>query len=246
MWKKVWKTFCDMFWLLENNYNFPPAYLADEDGLLAIGGDLSSQRLLIAYQQGIFPWFGEGDPYLWWSPDPRLVLFPTELKVSKSMRTYFNGNKFQVTLDQNFRQVMEGCKDTFRKGQQGTWITNEMLEAYCNLHKAGYAHSVEVWQGTTLVGGLYGLALGRIFFGESMFAKVSNASKFGFIWLVRVLQERSYALIDCQQETSHLSSLGARPIPRMEFLEMLEENHQFETIPESWAKWPENQKNPLS
>lgn len=235
-----------MFWLSKNSNQFPPAFLADEDGLLAMGGDLGTERLLCAYREGIFPWFGEGDPYLWWSPDPRFVLFPEELKVSKSMRSYFNGNKFQVTFDHCFRQVMEGCRDSFRSGQEGgTWITSEMLEAYQRLHLAGFAHSVEVWQGSTLVGGLYGIALGRIFFGESMFAKVSNASKFGFITLVRILQKRNFQLIDCQQDTPHLGSLGARPIPRLAFLEMLRDNRQWESDPKSWTNWPENQKNLL-
>lgn len=235
-----------MFWLSDNSIEFPPAFLADEDGLLAIGGDLSPERLLRAYREGIFPWFGEDDPYLWWSPDPRFVLFPEDLKVSKSMRSYFNRNKFEVTFDHCFHQVIEGCKGTFRSGQVGgTWITSEMLEAYQKLHVAGFAHSVEVWEGSTLVGGLYGIALGRMFFGESMFARVSNASKFGFITLIRTLQMRNYQLIDCQQDTPHLASLGARPIPRLAFLEMLKENRQWESGPESWANWPENQKIPL-
>ena len=246
MWKNVWKTFCGMFLLSKYNNHFPPADMADEDGLLAVGGDLNPERLLRAYREGIFPWFGEEDPYLWWSPDPRLVLFPEELKVSKSMRTYFNGNKFQVTFDHCFREVVEGCSSTLRSGQAGTWITPEILEGYSALHLAGFAHSVEVWQGTMLVGGLYGIALGRMFFGESMFARVSNASKYGFITLVRKLQSRNFQLIDCQQETPHLTSLGARPIPRSVFLTMLRENQQWETAPESWIDWSENHKFPPS
>lgn len=227
-----------IYWLSQNNHLFPPVHLADRDGLLAIGGDLSPQRLLLAYSKGIFPWFGEGDPYLWWSPDPRFVLFPDELKVSKSMRTYFNGQKFQVTFDRAFRAVMESCRDISRKGQDGTWITDEMLQAYHALYILGYAHSVEVWQGETLVGGLYGISLGRIFFGESMFARVSNASKYGFITLVRKLQERGFVLVDCQQETSHLGSLGARPVSRKIFLEMLLGNRDYATETGDWGDWP--------
>ena len=170
----------EIYQLSQDNHIFPPAHWAAPEGLLAIGGDLSPARLLKAYEAGFFPWFGEDEPYLWWSPDPRLVLFPEELKVSKSMRSYFNGQKFRVTFDNAFLKVMEGCKFSLRKGQATgeTWITSEMVEAYSALHLMGYAHSVEVWQGDDLVGGLYGISLGRIFFGESMFAKVSNASKF--------------------------------------------------------------------
>jgi leucyl/phenylalanyl-tRNA--protein transferase len=226
-----------IYWLSENNHLFPPVHLADQDGLLAIGGDLSPQRLLVAYSEGIFPWFGEDDPYLWWSPDPRFVLFPDELRVSKSMRTYFNGQKFQVTFDRAFLQVIERCRDAYRKGQHGTWITPEMLEAYHALHLMGYAHSVEVWEDESLVGGLYGIALGRIFFGESMFATVSNASKFGFITLVKTLKEHGFLLVDCQQETQHLGSLGARPVARTTFLDMLRGNRDYTTEVGNWGNW---------
>lgn len=227
-----------LFWLSSDDLTFPPVHLAEPDGLLAIGGDLSTIRLLRAYSEGIFPWFGEGDPYLWWSPDPRFVLFPEELKVSKSMRSYFNQKKFRVTYDVDFGAVIEGCRASFRKGQGGgTWITEDMLAAYKTLHEAGYAHSVEVWDGDTLVGGLYGISLGNIFFGESMFARVSNASKFGFISMVLALREKGFALIDCQQETTHLASLGARAIPREIFLEYLQQNNRHDTVVGNWGIW---------
>ena len=194
-------------------------------GIVAIGGDLSVERLLFAYAHGIFPWFDEGEPILWWSLAPRMVLFPEELVVSKSMRPYFNQKKFDVTFNQNFSEVMRSCRTMKRNGQSGgSWITDDLIAAYSRLHKLGYAHSVEVWQAGELVGGLYGVALGRIFFGESMFAKVQNASKFGFITWVQLLQSLGFWLIDCQQETSHLRSLGARPISIELFQVFLENN----------------------
>lgn len=222
-----------VFLLPDEELVFPSVHLADSDGLLAIGGDLSAERLLIAYQKGIFPWFNELNPYLWWAPDPRFVLFPNELKVAKSMRPYFNQVKFDVTLDQQFDSVIQACSDT--RLHAGTWITDEMIDAYSVLHKLGYAHSVEVWQSGNLVGGLYGVSLGRVFFGESMFAKVSNASKVGFITLVRLLETKGFRLIDCQQETEHLGSLGARPIPRDVFTDILRENETEDTIRGSWS-----------
>ena len=199
-----------VFWLHEAELVFPHPSLADPTGVLAIGGDLRPERLLLAYQNGIFPWFNPGEEIMWWSPDPRFVLFPDELKVSRSMRPYFNQQKFGLSYDQAFPEVMQSCQTVNRlaQGQLGTWITESMLEAYIHLHELGYAHSVEVWEGKELVGGLYGVALGKVFFGESMFAKRSNASKFGFISLVRRLKEEGYTLIDCQQETRHLGSLG--------------------------------------
>lgn len=205
--------------------------------MLAVGGDLSPERLLKAYAQGIFPWYGPGEPILWWSPDPRAVLFPEELRVSKSMRPYFNQGKFSLTFDQDFKTVIQLCG----KVRRHTWITRDMLEAYTRLHEMGYAHSVEVWQDGKLAGGLYGLALGRVFFGESMFTKVSNASKFGFIALVRQLQARGFRLVDCQQETHHLASLGARPIPRDTFLEYLRQNQHEATARGSWRAWLEEE-----
>ena len=174
-----------------NNYSFPHPEYANDDGILAIGGDLSPVRLVTAYTYGIFPWFNPGEPILWWSPDPRFVLYPDDLKVSRSMRPYFNQSKFKVTCDQHFQAVMENCQQSNRKGQgMGSWITGGMIEAYTELHQMGYAHSIEVWEENQLVGGLYGIALGKVFFGESMFTKVSNASKFGFISLVQKLRNQ--------------------------------------------------------
>lgn len=227
-----------LYLLSEEDLSFPPAHLAPPEGLLALGGDLSPERLLLAYQQGIFPWFNEDEPILWWSPDPRFVLFPSELKVSKSMRPYFNQGKFAVSFDTCFEAVMKSCGEVNRKGQDGTWITPEMLDAYTQLHRMGVAHSVEVWQDQDLVGGLYGIALGKVFFGESMFARVSNASKFGFISLVRQLSLRGFQLIDCQQQTRHLGSLGARPIARQEFLQILARFAQTsDNFADSWKDW---------
>lgn len=223
------------YWLRDDELSFPHPRYANEDGILAVGGDLSPQRLVLAYTNGIFPWFNPGDPIIWWSPDPRFVLFPDELKVSKSMRPYFNQKKFSCTLDHDFEQVIRNCQLHDRKGQSGgTWITNNMLDAYIHLHKLGIAHSVEVWQGEELVGGLYGVALGKVFFGESMFTKVSNASKFGFISLVRQLIQWEFNLIDCQQATRHLESLGGRAIPRVDFLSYLEKNQVHPVEQKSW------------
>lgn len=228
-----------VFWLSEDHIIFPDPNLANEIGILAVGGDLSTGRLLAAYQQGIFPWFNEDDPILWWSPDPRFVLYPRELKIARSMRPYFNQRKFRITLDKDFRAVIRNCQSLRREGQGGgTWITEDMLEAYCQLHEEGYAHSVEVWQGTELVGGLYGIALGKCFFGESMFTRVSNASKFGFICLVKLLLQLDFELIDCQQETRHLESLGARNITREDFLAFLQRNRAHATLRGSWSNLP--------
>ncbi len=228
-----------VFLLSEEEIKFPHPSLASEMGILAMGGDLSPQRLILAYRYGIFPWFNEGDPIIWWSPDPRFVLFPDELKVSKSMRPYFNQKKFTCTLDRNFEQVIRHCQQSRRGpyGESGTWITEGMLEAYIQLHDMGIAHSVEVWKEEELVGGLYGLAFGKCFFGESMFTKVSNASKFGFIQLVRLLREKGFRLVDCQQETRHLASLGARSISRKEFLELLKKNEREEDPIGKWTDW---------
>lgn len=207
---------------LNNNLWFPPADEAMEDGLLAVGGDLSAERLLLAYRKGIFPWY-DGDVPLWWCPNPRFVLFPGELKVSKSMKQLLKRNAFEFTVNKAFAQVIHHCKNTERAGQDGTWITDEVEAAYNNLHTLGYAHSAEAWQDGVLVGGLYGIRLGKVFFGESMFSHASNASKYAFISYVHQLQSEGVELIDCQVYTGHLESLGARMIGRDEFLGMLDE-----------------------
>jgi leucyl/phenylalanyl-tRNA---protein transferase len=224
-----------VFWLSNENNDFPPPELASEEGILAVGGDLSPERLLTAYSLGIFPWFNEGEPIAWWSPDPRMVLFLSELKVSKSMRPYFNQGKFRVTFDQDFEAVMRHCQAPREKQWGGTWITKEMVNAYCLLHRLGYAHSVEVWEGKTMVGGLYGVAIGKCFYGESMFATVANASKFGFIALVKKLESHGFWMVDCQQQTQHLASLGAQSIPRSDFLRILKENEAEETLRGNWG-----------
>jgi leucyl/phenylalanyl-tRNA---protein transferase len=215
-----------VFQLDPASISFPDPNLADPSGILAFGGDLSVKRLILAYSHGIFPWYNEGEPIIWWCTAPRLVLYPDELKVAKSMRSAFNQNKFSVTYNTVFEQVMRGCQYTIRENQeeQGTWITQDIIDAYTRLHLLGYAHSVEVWQDNILVGGLYGIALGKCFFGESMFANASNASKFGFITLVRHLHTLGFTLIDCQQETNHLASLGAKPISKEVFLQHLQDN----------------------
>lgn len=213
-------------YILSDKLAFPSPHLTDESGLLAIGGDLSVERLLLAYKNGIFPWFDDSQPILWWSPDPRMVLFPDELKVSKSMRQVIRSNRFQVTVNKNFTAVIQACSTTPRKGQSGTWITNDMQKAYSVLHQQGHAHSVEVWAANKLVGGLYGIWLKEknIFCGESMFSHQSNASKFGFIYWVNYLASKGVKLIDCQLHTPHLESLGAKEIPREVFLSYLIES----------------------
>jgi leucyl/phenylalanyl-tRNA--protein transferase len=200
---------------------FPPVSETDSDGILAVGGDLSPERLQLAYRSGIFPWFGEGEPITWWSPNPRMVLFPDELIISKSMRNILNRNIFKVTFNQNFRDVISNCQKIKRDGQNGTWITNDMIEAYCKLHELGIAKSIEVWQDDELVGGLYGIDLGHVFCGESMFSKVSNASKVAFIALADQLKKDNYKLLDCQVYNPHLESLGCREIDREEFMSIL-------------------------
>lgn len=209
-----------MYFLSKELY-FPPASDADPDGLLAVGGDLSPQRILLAYRNGIFPWFNDDDPILWWSPDPRMVLRFDELVVSKSMRNVLNRNIFKVTFNRDFEGVITNCQRAVRKGQTGTWLGDEMKQAYVNLHELGHARSVEVWQNGELVGGLYGIDLGHVFCGESMFSKVSNASKVAFITLARELGRQDYKFIDCQLYNDHLASLGCAEIPRAAFLNEL-------------------------
>ncbi|WP_120995319.1 leucyl/phenylalanyl-tRNA--protein transferase [Stutzerimonas urumqiensis] len=210
-------------WLPRDRYLFPPleAALKKPNGLLAAGGDLSPGRLVAAYRHGCFPWFQEGQPPLWWSPDPRMVLYPSELHVSRSLRKTMRRGQFEVSFDRCFRNVIEACARP-RLYAEGTWITSAMQDAYVTLHEQGIAHSVEVWQDERLVGGLYGLSMGRLFFGESMFSTVTDASKVGFVTLVERLKEWEFELIDCQMHTGHLASLGARPIARAQFRQCLE------------------------
>lgn len=205
---------------------FPPLEEASKDGLLAIGGDLRTDRLLLAYRNGIFPWFNDDEPPLWWSPDPRFVLFPDELYISKSMNQLLKRNAFTVTINKAFKEVISNCSLQKRKGQDGTWITDEIETAYTKLHELGYAVSIEAWKNNELVGGLYGIRMGNCFFGESMFAKESNASKYAFITYVQQLQQEGVVLVDCQVYTEHLESLGARMISRNEFITIVKENTQ--------------------
>jgi len=210
--------------LLGKEIIFPNVETASKQGIVAIGGDLSSERLILAYKSGIFPWYNEGEPIIWYSPDPRMVLFPAKLKISKSMHQVLRKNDFEITFNQNFAEVISQCKTWERKDQAGTWITDEMKIAYMKLHELGIAKSIEVWQNNELVGGLYGIDLGHIFCGESMFSKVSNASKVAFIHLTRKLEEENYKLIDCQVYNDHLASLGAEEISRAKFIEILDIN----------------------
>ncbi|MDJ0984755.1 MAG: leucyl/phenylalanyl-tRNA--protein transferase [Desulfobacterales bacterium] len=208
-------------YLLSDELIFPSPTLAARGGLLAVGGDLSQERLLLAYRMGIFPWYSENEPIMWWSPDPRLILYPDQLKISKSLKKTINKGDFELTMDQAFKDVITACARSRTETHEGTWILDEMIEAYCQLHKSGLAHSVEAWLGDELAGGLYGVSIGRCFFGESMFTRISNASKVAFVSLVKYLQKLNFALIDCQVTTSHLLSFGAFEIPRARFLEEL-------------------------
>jgi leucyl/phenylalanyl-tRNA--protein transferase len=204
---------------------FPPlsAALAEPNGLLAAGGDLSPERLIAAYRRGIFPWFSAGQPILWWSPDPRMVLYVEEFRISRSLAKRVHRHEFEIRIDTAFRDVIDNCAAMPRAGQRGTWITPDMVDAYCELHRRGAAHSVESWRDGQLCGGLYGMALGRVFFGESMFAHETDASKVALVHLVALLRQLQVPLIDCQQETAHLRSFGARPIPRAAFASQLAE-----------------------
>jgi len=201
---------------------FPSPEMADEGGLLAVGGDLSVKRLVLAYSMGIFPWYSEGYPILWWSPDPRLILIPEEIKVSKTLRQTIRQGRFRVTVNEAFEEVIRNCATVKRKGEHGTWITEEMISAYIRLHNAGYAHSVESWDEDGLAGGLYGVMMGRAFFGESMFTKRSNASKVALVVYATELGHNGCELIDCQVTTKHMKSLGAKEIPRADFMKRLE------------------------
>ncbi len=214
---------------------FPPVdqALEEPNGLLAVGGDLSPPRLLQAYRQGIFPWYNPGEPILWWSPDPRLVLFPEKLKVSRSLRKRLRRDEFRFTLDQAFEEVIDACAAP-RGEERGTWITPEMREAYVRLHRLGHAHSAETWHDGELVGGLYGVAIGRVFYGESMFHRRSDASKVAFVRLVENLRRWNYALIDCQVHTGHLVRFGAEEIPRRQFVELLDRWCRETVAPDAW------------
>jgi leucyl/phenylalanyl-tRNA--protein transferase len=207
---------------------FPDPCLAEEDGLLAIDGDLSPERLLLAYSSGIFPWFSKEEPILWWSPDPRFVLYPKDIRISHSMKKLLKKNTYKISFDTCFRDVISNCSNL--REETGTWITSEMIEAYCKLYELGFAHSVECWYDNKLVGGLYGIIIGKCFFGESMFSTMSNASKVAFITLSKILEENDFALIDCQVHTTHLESLGAVHIPREDFLQRVRESTSLKSL----------------
>lgn len=225
---------------ISNDFPNVELALSEPDGLLAVGGDLSIERLLNAYQQGIFPWYSEGQPVLWWSPDPRMVLIPDEVKVSRSLAKKIRKNNFTVTFDTCFKDVISACsKPRIEKGfeQNETWILDDMIDAYVRLHEAGYAHSVECWLEGKLVGGLYGIAIGNVFFGESMFSRVSDASKIAFVYLCKQLQQWGFKLVDCQVYTPHLESLGATLIPRPQFINLLQ---QYAANNETHGEWSFN------
>ncbi|UCE51098.1 MAG: leucyl/phenylalanyl-tRNA--protein transferase [Desulfobacterales bacterium] len=222
-------------YLLSDDLVFPSPILASGDGLLAVGGDLSQKRLLLAYSMGIFPWYSEAEPILWWSPDPRLVLYPKELYVSKSLKKIIKKDLFQITMDQAFEKVIIACAQTRRENDEGTWIVDEMINAYCELHASGFAHSVEAWQNEKLAGGLYGVSLGKCFFGESMFTRITNASKVAFVALVNHLNTLGFDLIDCQITTEHLVSFGAHEIPRALFLDQLRKSLNAPTLRGKWS-----------
>lgn len=213
---------------------FPDPDEADESGLLAIGGDLSIERLKLAYSKGIFPWYEEGMPILWWTPDPRMVLFPNKMIISHSLKQSIKKNQFTVTIDHAFEKVISNCAKTPRKDEEGTWITRDMKNAYVKLHEAGFAHSAEAWLDGKLVGGLYGVALGKVFFGESMFHKETNASKVALYYLVEKLNKWGFQIIDAQVYTNHLESLGGELIPRGQYMRILEESRIIEDITGSW------------
>lgn len=221
---------------LNDSLLFPPPQLARSDGLLAVGGDLSPERLLLAYRQGIFPWYGPGEPLLWWAPNPRLVLFPEELRISRRLARTIRQNKFRVEYDHDFAKVIRLCGAT--RQDSGTWLDPPLIAAFCRLQQLGYAHSVACYLGEELVGGLYGLALDRVFFGESMFSLVADSSKVALVGLVALLKKRGFAVIDCQVRTDHLLSMGAREIGGSDFAQLLLENIGHTTPDGSWSKIP--------
>ena len=225
-----------VFMLDKEELFFPPPRLAEENGMLAIGGDLSAERLLMAYRSGIFPWFNPDEPVIWWTPDPRFVLFPEKIKISKSMRRIIRKNIFTFTFDQCFEEIIRACGQVKRNGQQGTWISEEIIETYLELYRIGFIHSVEVWEDDRLVGGLYGGAFGKCFFGESMFAYKNNASKYALIMLAKNLAAHDFELIDCQVYTPHLERMGAEMVPRSCFLERVAVNARCPLIKEDWNR----------
>jgi leucyl/phenylalanyl-tRNA--protein transferase len=220
---------------LSERLDFPPAWLARSDGLLCIGGDLSAQRILLAYEKGIFPWFSENEPILWWSPDPRLVLFPENIKVSRSLKKTIKKNTFHLTMDHAFEETILSCAKPRRKEYAGTWLVEEMIEAYIQLHKLGYAHSIETWKDDRLVGGLYGICLGGIFFGESMFSFEDDASKTALTALARHLEQHRFDLIDCQVTTNHLLSMGATEISRNTYLDIIQRSIKRTDLRHVWG-----------
>jgi leucyl/phenylalanyl-tRNA--protein transferase len=231
---------------LTDDLLFPPPELARDDGLLAVGGDLSEERLLLAYSLGIFPWFAEGDPILWWAPDPRLVLFPADLKISKRLARTIRQNKFTVTMDTAFSAVINNCAHIRIKNGEETWITEDMKEAYCKLHELGYAHSVECWQDNTLVGGIYGIALGAAFFGESMFSKVTDSSKVALVFLAQQLTAWNFDFIDCQVRTKHLVRLGAKEITGESFYALLKKSIDKPGRLNKWQQPPYAHNNTIT
>ncbi len=223
------------FMLLNEKIEFPHPWMCDEYGILAQGGDLSVPRLLCAYQYGIFPWYCSGEPIMWWSPDPRFVLVPDRVKVSKSMRSFMRNHKYTISIDEDFLQVISSCKTVAREGQESTWITDEMKDAYMRLYEQGYAHSIEVREGEELVGGLYGVSLGKVFYGESMFSLKPNTSKLALITLCKFLEARDFLLIDCQVPNSHLISMGGEYMSKEVFLRVMRLNVFYKTMRGSWS-----------
>lgn len=220
---------------LSDKIEFPPPYLASKAGLLAVGGDLSQERLLLAYRMGIFPWYSDGEPILWWSPDPRLVLYPKKIRISKTLKKIIKKDKFQLSIDTAFDQVVNSCAQIRIEKNEGTWIVQEMIDAYCRLHAAGFAHSVEAWYQGELAGGIYGVSMGKCFFGESMFSRISNASSVTLIKLVEYLRALSFDMLDCQLTTAHLIRFGAREIPRDVFLKQLKKSLEAPTRQGRWS-----------
>ncbi|MEN9445315.1 MAG: hypothetical protein RIS47_2206 [Bacteroidota bacterium] len=224
-----------IYLLSEDNLLFPPPWLAHDEGMLAIGGDLTPDRLIEAYRNGVFPWFGPDDPIIWWSPLERFVIFPTKVKISKSMKQILRKADYRVSFDEAFAQVLKACQQTYPRNEQGTWLTDTLIESLCILHERGVAHSVEVWRGDTLIGGLYGSVFGKCFYGESMFSTQSNGSKIALIVMSQNLARQGYELIDCQFRTDHLASMGGEYITREVFLAHVFANTQIQHTRESWS-----------